>query len=281
MRFVGSLLALALLAACGQGSTGRSDATEYVGRATVLESPKHGPQLCVAVADSLPPQCGGPDITNWTWKKAAGEETANGTTWGDYVVYGTFADGDFTLTRDPADPDSLEPGDVDDGERDFATPCPAPPDGWLPEDRERFDDDESARAIDRAARLAESIPGYSELWVDSSHAKHPELNLAHDVILNVRVMGDTEAATRTMRTVWKGALCVSAAKHTDTELRRIQKEVHERAGELAFSSSAGDDRVDLDVFLDEGGKLQKEFDEEYGKGVVRVTSALRPAPPGV
>ena len=46
-----------------------------------------------------------------------------------------------------------------------------------------------------------------------------------------------------------------------------------------MGSSADNDRVDLDVLLDEGGKLQKAFDEEYGAGTVRVNSALQPAPP--
>lgn len=39
----------------------------YIGRfriaTTVLENEQHGPQLCVGVAQSLPPQCGGLDIS--------------------------------------------------------------------------------------------------------------------------------------------------------------------------------------------------------------------------
>jgi hypothetical protein len=95
------------------------------------------------------------------------------------------------------------------------------------------------------------------------------------------VTKDLDGAEAAMRTVWKGALCVGRAEHTAAELRRIHEEVSDRAGELSLGSYTGHDRVDLDVFVDEGGKLQKEFDNEYGKGVVRVTSALRPAPPGM
>ncbi|MGH8829004.1 MAG: hypothetical protein ACRDVZ_15690, partial [Jiangellaceae bacterium] len=41
--------------------------------ATVLESPEHGPQLCHGVAESLPPQCGGPDIAGWDWSAVEAE----------------------------------------------------------------------------------------------------------------------------------------------------------------------------------------------------------------
>jgi hypothetical protein len=46
-------------------------------------------------------------------------------------------------------------------------------------------------------------------------------------------------------------------------------------------SSSGDDHVDLSVILDDGGRLQKAFDDKYGAGVVRVSSALSKAPPGL
>lgn len=283
MRIVGSLFALALLAACGEGSsTGqpKADATEYVARATVLESPKHGPQLCFAMNDSLPPQCGGPDITNWSWAKASGEESALGTTWGDYVVYGTYADGDFTLTRPPADPAKAGVLPVEE-EPDFSTPCPEPEGGWFPADRPRIGDDEEEglQMIDQAAAHASSLPGYAGLWLDQRADEQAQENDPNGIILNVRVTKDVEGAEAAMLKVWPGALCVSVAKYTDKELQRIQEEVHDRVGKAALGSSADNDRVDIDVFLDEGGRLQKEFDEEYGKGTVRVTSALRPAPP--
>lgn len=52
-------------------------------------------------------------------------------------------------------------------------------------------------------------------------------------------------------------------------------------GDGVLGASSGQDLVDLDVILDEGDALQKEYDAKYGKGVVRVTSALKPSPPGM
>jgi hypothetical protein len=54
---------------------------EVTGVGTVVESPAHGPQLCLgAIMLSLPPQGGGPPITNWEWAAVTGNETLNGTT---------------------------------------------------------------------------------------------------------------------------------------------------------------------------------------------------------
>ena len=94
--------------------------------ATVLESPDHGPQLCAAVAQSLPPQCGGPDLVGWDWD-TVDHEAANGTTWGDYLVTGVWDDATtaFTLTEPATHGD-----DVPESERaiapapDFSSPCP-------------------------------------------------------------------------------------------------------------------------------------------------------------
>lgn len=281
MRLVGSLLALVLAAACGQSDPGQSDSTEYVAAALVLESPDHGPQLCFGANDSLPPQCGGPDILNWSWKKAAGEESANGTTWGDYVVYGTYAGGDFTLTRPPSDPDG--PG-VELPAQDDPVPetsCSEPDGGWFPDDRQPIDDNGEGVTVDRAATAAAALPGYAGLWLDQRPDQQVQENDPNGIILNVRVTKDVEGARAAMRRVWPGALCVGAAEYTEEDLQRIQEEVHDRVAKAAVGSSAGYDRVDLTVILDEDGRLQKEFDEEYGKGTVRVSSALQPAPPGV
>jgi hypothetical protein len=282
MRIAGSLLALTLLAACGSGptSSGRTGPIEYVTRATVLESPKHDPELCFAVMTSLPPQCGGPDITNWSWKKVAGEKSARGTTWGDYVVYGTYADGRFTLSRKPVDPRTTSAGKSDEDGRDFASPCPTPKGGWFPKGRTMMSEDDQQRAMKRA----QQDPNFGEIWVDQRPVgKQSEKNMNDParLILNVRVTKDVAGMEVQLRAVWGGALCVSMAKHTDAELRRITAQVDKSAGHLLLSSSWGDDGVDLDVFVDEDGRLQKEFDAKYGKGVVRVTSALRAASPKV
>jgi hypothetical protein len=66
---------------------------------------------------------------------------------------------------------------------------------------------------------------------------------------------------------------VSNAERTEAELRRIQREVNDVDGML--TSSAGFDVVDLSVVYDDGS-LQRRLDDRYGKGVVRVSSALAP-----
>lgn len=87
---------------------------------TVLE--KDGtPELCLgAIAESYPPQCGGPDVIGWDWDAVEGEETAAGVTWGAYAVWGDWDGETFTITRAPVlaalhdpmvDPDAPNPWD--------------------------------------------------------------------------------------------------------------------------------------------------------------------------
>lgn len=127
---------LLIVAACGQAApstgtspapsaAGASDASgagrEYVTMATVLEAGDSGPQLCHAVAESYPPQCSGPQIVGWDWDAVDGEESANGVTWVDAVLTGTWDGERFTVTRPveavsawpqppPEDPSTFAPG---------------------------------------------------------------------------------------------------------------------------------------------------------------------------
>lgn len=56
---------------------------ELIASGLVLESPEHGPQLCLGwVGMSNPPVGAGPDITNWDWSKVSDHETVEGTRWG-------------------------------------------------------------------------------------------------------------------------------------------------------------------------------------------------------
>jgi hypothetical protein len=123
-RFV-PLAALTLLAACGQGVTDdepsptgdvdpggsvTDDDTVYRGALTVLDDGEQGPQLCGAVMESYPPQCGGPDVAGWDWDAVAHED-AQGVRWGDYLVTGTFDGETFTLTEDPVPTDEIDLSD--------------------------------------------------------------------------------------------------------------------------------------------------------------------------
>ncbi|MET3768768.1 hypothetical protein ABIB15_001452 [Marisediminicola sp. UYEF4] len=75
---------------------------EVLGTATVLQKLGEDPQLCLgAVADSYPPQCGGPTISGWDWAAVDGEESASDVTWGSYAVQGTWDGTTFTVTQPP------------------------------------------------------------------------------------------------------------------------------------------------------------------------------------
>ena len=114
------------------GATSPSE-QRYTVSATVLESPDHGPQLCHAVAESLPPQCGGPDVVGWDWASVA-HESVNGTTWGSYVLVGAFDGSTFTLTTPVTPDDGSRPGRAG---ADFSSPCLEPAGDWTPPDPSR------------------------------------------------------------------------------------------------------------------------------------------------
>ncbi|MDT0344625.1 hypothetical protein [Streptomyces litchfieldiae] len=161
-----------LLAACGEegdGSrtvppaadspppaAGQEEPQLYQVTATVLESGDHGPQLCHSVMESLPPQCGGPDITNWDWS-AVEAETANGTTWGMYALTGTWDGERFTLTEPAAAPD---PGA---GGPEVVEPDDSAP---LPEDPAGLAHDE---LLSIQTELTENYPEILSSWPDEEH----------------------------------------------------------------------------------------------------------------
>jgi hypothetical protein len=73
--------------------------------ATVLQDGDGPPELCLGgVAESLPPQCGGPEIAGWDWGTVEAD-AAQGTTWGEYVVEGTWDGETFHLTKAATAPD--------------------------------------------------------------------------------------------------------------------------------------------------------------------------------
>ena len=82
-------------------------AGEVLAQATVLQKDGEEPQLCLGgVAESYPPQCGGPPILGWDWAAAEQSETASGVTWGSYAITGTWDAAAFTVTH-PSIPLSL------------------------------------------------------------------------------------------------------------------------------------------------------------------------------
>ncbi|WP_157930753.1 hypothetical protein [Glycomyces xiaoerkulensis] len=114
--------ALLAAAACGAGEDADDDrpaggpgpngsgATVYQGALTVIETPDHGPQLAGALAESYPPQGGGLDVEGWDWDEVE-HESSQGTSWGDYLVTGTFDGEAFVLTEDPVHADEVDMAD--------------------------------------------------------------------------------------------------------------------------------------------------------------------------
>jgi hypothetical protein len=254
---------------------------ELTGCGTVLESPDHGPQLCLgAMMPSLPPQGGGPPITNWDWSAVTGHTRSHRTTWGSYEVVGTYDGHAFTLTRPPTSP-RRDDAAVDLGSEP-CTPCPEPEGGWRVLDPSLTTD----RHMHKTFRKARRLPGYAGAWLDQSinpaaHSSDEDdadlMNDPQKLIINVAVTSDPTAAKRKLRKTWGGALCVSLARYTEDELEATRDAVFDsllHTGNL-LSLSAGRDRVELEVNHDDGA-LQADLDRRYGAGLVTVTSALRP-----
>lgn len=200
------LLTLAL-AACGDEEpttvAGEPSDQRYTASATVLESPDHGPQLCLGgVQESYPPQCGGPDIVGWDWAEVDTKESASGTTWATVSVVGTWDGERLTLTQPPGPPVPTE-GE----ERDFSPAC----DDFGPSGE--------------AAWSGEGVEGLEDvvtIWVSD-----PAGDWDGPFVVNVVVRpGSKERVETAIREHWDGALCVvERDQPTSAELAAIQEEI--------------------------------------------------------
>jgi hypothetical protein len=300
---------LLLLAACGAGEPGavgaRTAETDepprqgtvpppdadqlYEADTIVLEKSEppraHGPELCFGgIALSLPPQCGGTPIANWDWGAVEGEESASGTTWGNYHVVGTYDDGVFTITEvGPYDTD----GESFGTNPDFTPPCPEPQGGWVDVDPGRS----SERDFERGAGLAKGLSDFVALWVEQVGNPTPkeieQLPAENErylpKIMNVVVTGDAAAAEAAIREAWGGPLCVvQRGRHTEKELQAIRNEAERWLEELGLQMTwsqegpLGQGAAEIGVVIDPGGAGQAALDERYGPGMVRLFPALRP-----
>ena len=68
---------------------------------TVMDTGDGQPQVCLgAVAESYPPQCGGPEITNWDWADHPGiHERVGKVRWGEFALRGTWDGTAFTVAE--------------------------------------------------------------------------------------------------------------------------------------------------------------------------------------
>ena len=251
--------------------------------ATVLDD-GDGPELCLgAVAESYPPQCGGPALVGWDWADHEGTfEEASGVRWGAYALEGRYdADGSTFEVESVSDepPATTPPADMD-----FSTPCEEPDGGWRVRDT-------SAVAMedrDAAFELAESLVGYAGAWVDQQPHEIPsptpgdgDSQIAYEeamndplyTIVNVQVTGDIAAAEAKLREVWSGMLCVSHAERSEAELLDILHDLTSDPNSLGAGTNVLNNSVEISVIYDDG-TLQRELDEKYGEGVVDVFPAL-------
>ncbi|ONK14871.1 hypothetical protein [Streptomyces sp. MP131-18] len=126
---MGILPVVLLLGACGEESAdsgappagdsspeppadgGGQDGAQYQVSGAVLQSGDGEPMLCSGLMESMPPQCGtGLPVEGWDWNAVESESAAD-TTWGHYVVTGTWDGERFTLTEPPETeaPDGVAP----------------------------------------------------------------------------------------------------------------------------------------------------------------------------
>lgn len=213
----------ATLALVSCGAQQAASPARYEASVTVLEGGGHGPQLCMAVAESLPPQCGGPDVVGWDWNQVK-HESLHGGKWGSYRVVGTWDGARLTLTEPPGEPGPPKadpPGDR------FAGACPEPEGGWRPVDPAKTTERTMHAAIERAG-TAEAFAG---AWIDRLGPEpdpvREQVLDARRYVVNLKFTGDLSGREAWIREVWGGALCVSGARHSQAELRAIQQEAAE------------------------------------------------------
>ena len=258
----------AVPAADRPGATSPSE-QRYTVSATVLESPNHGPQLCHAVAESLPPQCGGPDVVGWDWSEVDGEESVNGTTWGEYRVVGTW-DGDALTLTEPPGPAG---GGEDWPDQDRTTPCPTPDGGWGIDDPATATGDDRQAAIDYASRQ----PDLGAVWLDDQAELADVLpGVYEQAVLNATFTRDLERHEAELRSLYGGPLCVTRAEHSQAELHALQRRVDEALrGQLLSSSSGVHGRVQVVVtFIDQ--EVRDRVAEVDPDGLVELHGWLQP-----
>lgn len=250
--------------------------------ATVLDD-GDGPVLCLGgIADSLPPQCDGPPVGGWDWTEHPEHESADGVSWGEFVVVGGWDGTSFAATEArPATEADWRSGD----ENPLSTPCEEPVGGWVVVDPATTD--QAAR--NAVGRVAEKLPDYGLLWVDQSINPRwkdyvggdyslevqQALNDPALTIVNVGVTGDLATAEAELRKVWGGPLCVSHLANTFERLREVAMSLQDLPGSLGAQFGSATNRVQLPVYYDDGS-IQAWVDQEYGEDVVDVTSALTP-----
>lgn len=230
------------------------------------------PTLCGAsVWESYPPQCEGAPILGWDWSEVPAAESAPGrgatVHWGVYEVIGTWDGNSLTLTRPVAAAD-LRSADATES-RDLSTPCPRPPEGWVPVDPART----SGATFARGITAAEAVDGFAVAWID----RNPGSARPTWVVLNVLTSGDIAATEAAVRQHWGGALCITGgASRSAAELDAVATDLMaDGPMPLVVASDPFHGRIDLTVWV-ATPELQETYDNRYGPDVVELHSLLTP-----
>lgn len=261
--------------------------------ATVMDTGEN-PELCLgAIAESYPPQCGGPQLIGWDWDDQDPEtyEEAEDTRWGEYVLIGDYDPHEGTFEVERFTPAEEWDGDINEHQVDFTSPCEEFHDEAELEDPDLVSEEQMHEAL----AVAEQADGYAGSWIDQSLNPNAEedindpdldeeerleleasLNDPEYVILNVQVTQDPDTAYDAIREEWGGMLCVTEVERGHEELRDIQQALMS----LSVVQSAYEQPVENSVIVDvdyDDGTLQSQFDETYGEGTVQVVPRLQPA----
>lgn len=291
-RVAVSALTLALVgAACSSDSTslsagegadrrdgparGQAGPVEYETQATILQDPDGEPELCVGgVAESLPPQCGGPVVVGLDWEDVPWRETANGVTWADVTAVGTFDGKTFTLTRPVRRRVLKEP------DNDWLTDieCAAPPGGWKVRDPSKI----GIEAQEAAGRTARRSAGFAGMWWQYTVVSGDENPDPDTAVLHFAFTESLDERRAELERVWGGPLCVVERERSYRELQTIATRIGNDSTELEASGiqllSYGADEIDnvvsVQVILADE-RAVAEFRSRYGDMVV-VSGALRP-----
>lgn len=251
------IAASAVLVTRGEGEP--EAAQQYEVHTTVLESPGHGPELCLGgVASSLPPQCGGPPLVGWDWTLVDDEESRSGTTWTSAHVVGTYDGERFTLTQPPGPFEEQE-----------SHPVPGPAC-----DEQKATNDDGVEEWEESVNVGD-MPDVIAVWVNDSRSATWDGPFVGNFIVRP---GDAERAEAAVREHWGGHLCVvERDQPSPEELDDIMQRMPEVLSNDLLMVDADHVRgvvvVEVVVVTDEvREKVRDAFDER----LVELTGALKP-----
>jgi hypothetical protein len=275
---VGALVVVA--SGCGEASSAGADdvapqgppvsptavpAAEGVVRTSqsvVVSDDGSGPQLCFGgISFGDPPACDDAAVTGWDWAAVDDVSEDGGVRWGTYTLTGTY-DGETFDVSEVSGPTGPDP-------YDYEIPCPIPEGGWQVLDPSKVSQEDLVAAMNRANGLDDYATG-----AVSTSAGEPGPRDPADTVLAVYVAGDPLEAESAIREVWGGMLCVVRVDRTAKELETIQQSLLDVPGMSQVGGNL-DNEMELEVFHDDGS-VQRWADQEYGEGVVVVTSNLQP-----